>query len=160
MVVEHNRRITWTCPLRQRRDTPLGGSCGNVFRDPPHEGHCGDTIELEGRGHTINSLPQLSRHPNELHKNERCWVEEHRKCVRRYDTTRPWGSTQVCGSMKCWTEQLGPKVAKDRVCIFIVWEDEINMRWWLSSPGSAKYILPITLSTSVSPVSPYTCRYY
>jgi len=30
------------------------------------------------------------------------------------------------------------------------------MRWYLSTPGSAEYILPITLSTSVTPVSPYT----
>jgi len=29
------------------------------------------------------------------------------------------------------------------------------MRWCLSVPGSAKYILPVTLSTSVSPVSPH-----
>jgi len=29
------------------------------------------------------------------------------------------------------------------------------MRWCLSTPGSAEYILPITLYTSVTPVSPY-----
>jgi len=32
------------------------------------------------------------------------------------------------------------------------------MRWCLSTPGSAEYILPITLSTSVTPVSPYNRR--
>jgi len=29
------------------------------------------------------------------------------------------------------------------------------MRWRLSTPGSAEYILPVTLSTSVTPISPY-----
>jgi len=29
------------------------------------------------------------------------------------------------------------------------------MRWCLSTPGSAEYILPITLSTSITPVSPW-----
>jgi len=32
------------------------------------------------------------------------------------------------------------------------------MRWCLSTPGSAEYIFPITLSTSVTPVSPYNHR--
>jgi len=32
------------------------------------------------------------------------------------------------------------------------------MRWYLSTPGSAEYILPVTLSTSVTPVSPYNRR--
>jgi len=36
MLVEHNRRSTWRCPSRDRRDSPLGG-------------HCGETTELEGR---------------------------------------------------------------------------------------------------------------
>jgi len=31
------------------------------------------------------------------------------------------------------------------------------MRWCLSTPGSAENLLPVTLSTSVIPVSPYTC---
>jgi len=47
-------------------------------------------------------------------------LEEHRK-VRRYDTTRPWGSTQLRRSTKSRTERVRPKVGKDRVCIFIVW---------------------------------------
>jgi len=32
------------------------------------------------------------------------------------------------------------------------------MRWCLSTPGSAENILPVTLSTSVTPVSLYNCR--
>ena len=32
------------------------------------------------------------------------------------------------------------------------------MRWCLSTPGSAEYILPVTLYTSVTPVSPYKRR--
>jgi len=47
-------------------------------------------------------------------------LEERRK-VKRYDTTRPWGSTQLRGSTKSRTERVRPKVGKDRVWIFIVW---------------------------------------
>ena len=42
-------------------------------------------------------------------------LEECRKKVKRYDTTRPWGS------IKSRTERVRPKVGKDRVWIFIVW---------------------------------------
>jgi len=62
--------------------------------------------------------------------------------------------TQLCGSMISRTERVRPKVGKDRVCIFFVWLDEMEMGWCLSPPGSAEYILTITLSTSVTPVSP------
>jgi len=41
--------------------------------------------------------------------------------VRRYDTTLPWGSTQLRGYTKSRTERVRPKVGKDRVWIFIVW---------------------------------------
>jgi hypothetical protein len=61
--------------LRELRDAPLGGCCG-------------ETTELEGREPTINAPPHLSRHPNGLREKERFWLEERRKRVRRYDTTR------------------------------------------------------------------------
>jgi len=65
MVLEHNSRSTWTHPLRELRDAPLGG-------------HFGETMELEGREPTINTLPDLSRHPNGIHKKEWFWFEERR----------------------------------------------------------------------------------
>jgi len=34
----------------------------------------------------------------------------------------------------------------------------MEMRWCQSTPGSAEYILPVTLSTPVTPVSPYNRR--
>jgi len=43
---------------------------------------------------------------------------EQRRKVSRYDTTRPWGSTQLRGSR---TERVRPKIGNDRVWIFIVW---------------------------------------
>jgi len=46
---------------------------------------------------------------------------EERRNVKRYDTTRLWGSTQLRGSTKSRTERVRPKVGKDRVWIFIVW---------------------------------------
>jgi hypothetical protein len=58
LVVEHNRRSTWGCPLREPRDAPLGGRCG-------------ETTELEGREPTINIPPHLSRHPNGIREGER-----------------------------------------------------------------------------------------
>jgi len=54
------------------------------------------------------------------------------------------------------TERVRPKGGKDRVCIFVVWQDEMKMRCCLSTPGSPKYILRVAHSTSVTPVSPYT----
>jgi len=48
MLVEHNQRSTWRCPLRAPRDAPLGGSCG-------------DTIELEGSEPTVDIAPHASR---------------------------------------------------------------------------------------------------
>jgi len=53
-------------------------------------------------------------------------------------------------------ERVGPKVGKDRVCIFVVWQDEMNMRCCLSSLGSPEYILRVAHSNSVTPVSLYT----
>jgi len=108
-------------------------------------------MELEVREPTINTLPHLSRHPNASHDKEQFWFKEHRNRVRSHDATRRWGSTLR-------KERVRLKVGKERVCIFIVWEDEMEMRCCLSTPGSAEYILPITLSTSFTPVSPYTRR--
>jgi len=92
MVVEHNRRSTWTHPLRELRDTPLRGCC------------C-ETMELEGRKPTINTPPHLPWHPNGNHEKERFLVEEDRTQVRRYDTTRHCGSTQLRGSTSSRTER-------------------------------------------------------
>jgi len=75
MVVEHNRRSTWTRSLRQLRDAPLGGCCG-------------ETMELDGREPTINTPPHLSQHPNGIDEKKGFWFEEHRNQVRRYGTTR------------------------------------------------------------------------
>ena len=55
-------------------------------------------------------------------------------------------------------ERVRPKVGKDRVCICVVWQDEMKMRCCLSTPGSPKYMLRVAHSTSVIPVSPYTHR--
>ena len=54
MVVEHNWRSTWRCPLSKLRYAPHGGSCG----------------EIEGRELTINTPPNLSRHPNGIRYRE------------------------------------------------------------------------------------------
>jgi len=80
-------------------------------------------------------------------------LEERRKMVRRYDTTQPWGSTISRN------ERVRPSIGKDRVCIFVVWQDEMKMTGCRSTPGFSEYIIQVTHSTSISPVSPYThCR--
>jgi len=70
-------------------------------------------------------------------------LEERRKEVRRYDTTRPWGFAQLRGSTKSRKERVRPKVRKDRVCIFVVWQDEMKMRCCLSIyPGVSRTYTP------------------
>jgi hypothetical protein len=49
---------------------------------------CGETAELEDRVPNVNTPPHLSRHPKGIREKERFWLEERRKRVRRYDTTR------------------------------------------------------------------------
>ena len=44
MVLEHDWRSTWPHPVRE-------------LRDAPHGGRCGETMELEGREPTINTPP-------------------------------------------------------------------------------------------------------
>jgi len=70
--------------LEEHQATPIE----RTFRDEPFGGHCGETMELEGREPTINNPPHLSRHPNGIHEKEWFWFEEHSNQVRRYDTTR------------------------------------------------------------------------
>jgi len=142
MVVGHNRSSTWIHPLGELRDAPLAGCWG-------------ETMELEDGEPTINTPPHLSRHPNGICHNDWFWFAECRTPVRGYNTTRRGWFTQLCGSTSR-TERVRPKVGKDIVCILIVWKDEMEMRWCLSTPESAEYILPIIPSTSVTPVFVYT----
>jgi len=76
-----------TRPLRELRDAPLGG-------------HCGETMELEGREPTINALPHLSQHLNKIHEKEQFWLQERTNLVRRSNTTRHQGSTQLRETME------------------------------------------------------------
>jgi len=55
-----------------------------------------------------------------------------------------------------WKERVIPEVGNVRVCILIVWQDEMKMRSCLSTPGSPEYILHVAHCTSVYPLSPYT----
>jgi len=62
-------------------------------------------------------------------------LEERRNQVRRYDTTQPWGTTQLRKSTKSRKERVRPKVEIDWVCIFVVWQDKMKMICCLSTPG-------------------------
>jgi len=59
-------------------------------------------------------------------------------------------------STKSRKERVRPKIWKDKLCIFVVWQDEMKMRCCLSTPGSPEYIHSVAHSTSVTHVSPYT----
>jgi len=144
MVVKHNQRSTWTRPLRELRDATLGGRCG-------------ETMELEGRDSTSNTLPHLSRHPNGIHVKERFWFKECRIQVRRYVTTQHSWSMQLRGSTSR-TERVRPKVGKERVYFhcMIRWDGKEMLSIY---SGCAEYILPVTLTTSMTPEFPYTCHW-
>jgi len=144
-LVKHNQSSTWTRPLRELGDEPLGGRGG-------------EAMELEGREPTINTTPHHSRHPNVIHETELCLLVERRNWVTRHDTTRCGESTLLRESAKSRTKQVTRKGGKDRVCVFIVWYDEMEMTWCLSTLGTAEYVRPITLYNSLTPVSAYTCR--
>jgi hypothetical protein len=49
----------------------------------------GERAEREGREPTFDTPPDLLRNSMGICENERFWIEERRKKVRRYDTTRP-----------------------------------------------------------------------
>jgi hypothetical protein len=46
-------------------------------------------MELAGSERIINTPLHISWHLKRMPENERFWLEEGRKRVRRYDTTRP-----------------------------------------------------------------------
>jgi len=71
---------------------------------------------------------------------------------------RRWEDMILPGREDPRKEQLRPKVGKDSVCIFVVWQDEMKMRCCLSTLGSPKSILRVAHSASVTPQSPYTHR--
>jgi len=146
MVVEHNQRRTWRYPLREPRDAPLGG-------------HCGEMTQIEGRVPTINIPAHLSLHPNGFREILPFLLIERRKKVRRYDTTQPWGSMQSRGSTKSRKEQVKPIVGKDRVYIFFIlrWDDiylPCNLPH-IYSPSLSPPPLPLNLRTP--DVAPQLC---
>jgi len=147
MVVQHNRKSNWLSPVRELKNVPLGGLYG-------------ETMEPEGRKPTINTMPHLLQHPDGIHENQRFWLEQCRYRVERYDTTRHWGWRQLCGISKFWKKWVRPKVQNDRVCSFIGWYKEIQMKWCRSTLESTEYILAATKSTSITCVSPYTHLWY
>ena len=123
---------------------------------------CGDTKKLDRE--PILTLHCTSRScPKGIREKQQFWFEKHRKRVRRSDTTQLWGSTLSFGQSE-WDHMM-----RKMECIIhcmIGWWDE--MRWdtrcgasldvSLSTLESPEYILPVTPSISVSPLSPYTCH--
>jgi len=123
------------------------------LRDAPLEGCWGETMEREGREPTINTSPRLSRDLKGIHEKVRFKFEERKNRVRSCDTTRRWWSHTIA-----WIHDIASETKKlgMRDCIFMAWQDKMQMRWCLSTPGTAGYILPITIPTSITPESQYT----
>jgi hypothetical protein len=59
-------------------------------------------------------------------------IEPHMKMVWKYGTTRWWESMYVCGSRTPRKKQVKPNDRNDRVQIFKVWYDKMNMGCYLS----------------------------
>jgi len=62
---------------------------------------------------------------------------------RRWEDMILPGPEDPCNGVDPRTDRVRPKVGKDRVCIFVVWQDEMKMRCCLSTPGSPEYILRV-----------------
>ena len=90
--------------------------------------------------------------PTVIPEDNQFWLEEHRKRVRTYDTTQPWGSTIWHVSKKSRKERVRSKVGKDRVCSSFY--EKMIQDEMLSTLGSAEYILHEATSISVTPGSP------
>jgi len=96
-----------SCPLRGWVSGVCGGGWGSGVC-----GCSGETVELEDSEHNGNTLPHLSRHPNEIPEKERFWLDERRRQVRQDDTTWLWRCTQFCGSTRSrgqceWDQKMG-----------------------------------------------------
>jgi len=153
--------------------------CGKIRLSPfvPHLAHlqsfkykvwwcnmtwCRETAELEDGEPIINTPPHHSRHPNWIPVKEQFWLKKLRKSVRRYDTTRLWGSTQLC-RLTCslgqsdWNQKIGK--IQCVFCCIMSWND-VRYKIWCnqSTLGSPEYILPVTMSISASSLSLYSCR--
>jgi len=123
MVVEHNRRSTWTRALGELSDAPCGAR-----RQRTHHQHSAAPLATSKR----NSWDKVVLAQAESH-----WVG-------RYDTTRSWGST------KSWTVWVRAKVGKDRVSIFVVWYDDMETRWCPYIPRHSVHLLYLCISVHLS----------
>jgi len=153
--------LTWTLLHARSRDLL---SCRRQAPGGVSSRRRGETAVLEGRELIINTPPQLSRHPKGICENEQFWLEERRKRVRRYNTTWPWESTRLRGSMKSRKEQVKAKSGKDRLC-----NSWYVIRWYMMrfhlprglpkiySPSLHPSPLPLYLRLRPSP-SPSHCH--
>jgi len=139
MVLEYNLKSTWTCPLREL-----------------WEMHHVEAVVAKRWSEKAESPPStLCRTSHDIQAD---FMRKRGSGSRSVGIG--WEDMILPGveDPQSRTERVRSNVGKDRVCIFIVWYDEMEMRWCLSTAGSTEYILPVTLSTFVTPVSPYTCR--
>jgi len=97
-------------------------------------------------------------------------VKHNRRSTERCTTWRPlwwydgawqqWtrhrysASPLATSKQRKWEDMILPGHENPRNCVD---PDEMKMRWCLSTPRSAEYVLPIAQTTSVTPVSPYNC---
>jgi len=128
MVVEYTRKSTLWRLLREPSDQTLGSRCG-------------ETTEIKTREPTIIIPAHVSWYWNWIWEWERFLLQGCSTKVGRYHTTRPRGKMQLRRATKSRQEQLWQKVWEDRMWIFILWQDEMRVRWCLSTTGSHEFIL-------------------
>jgi hypothetical protein len=126
----HYQERTPDTELHQQKTFPSGGN-GCVRMDAlrkSRQRHPGGGLLCARRQyHASRSISPSNRRFADSSRSENLSsrsfyikLEERRKKVRRYDTTRLQASTQLRGSTKSRKERVRPTVEKDSVCIFVV----------------------------------------
>ena len=129
-------------------------------QNPSLSSICGYSAKLDGRELIINTQPHLSWHETGICEIVLFSPEEHRKRLRRYDTTRLWESAPLRGSpripSKSDSEQKMPNMDGQIHCMIkwkMKWDntksDASYLRWGLLNLASP--------SLRPSPLPGYPC---
>ena len=109
---------------------------------------CGETAEIEGREPILTLRRASCGSPTGIHEKELFWLEECRKRVGRYDTSRMLWSMRLHGSTVAHTEWVRSKDGKDRVCNWLynkmIWDEmmRLTMRWKIHLPRVPRIYTP------------------
>jgi len=131
IVVEHNCRSIWICPLREHRHAPLGGRSG-------------ETIELEGREPTISTTSHS--HHSQMEIMRKSGFGSKSAGIGWEHIILPGDEDPRNLGQKKWDQRF-----RKIEYVFALY-NKIRWKWY------DVYIVPVTLYTSVTPLSPCTCH--